>query len=400
MEKVDNNTNNTNKNIKLNIVLEQPKDLKDVSIDMTVTATTKTSDTIPKPTTPIEMSLNQMVEEERIKALMQEDEDDEQASKRHIRQLEIDKNQNNNKLRLQTPPIINGINTNVKLNLNLDRQDSPTLNMEKRDSGGMSPFRSRPSTGGNNVDIFVEEHNIKPIPPTVNISSTKRSLKTKSFKSPKAIKLQQQYDDLLSPTTSSPKSPLSYMQQNVSLHDNLNNNNNNNKDNTSSPTEYLVQGIYPPTKRPTSSYSNRDLANITRRETDFFNRQREDMNQQRRMEITLRAKEQRDQYKLNVYKRNLYSSSGGGASSRPSTTGSMSRTGYSSTTTTTTSSSNDTMDIHKLKQITANETRKLLLLEQKEDRREVVLKQKELEKQLLEEKDMFFARKLVCNKTE
>ena len=66
----------------------------------------------------------------------------------------------------------------------------------------------------------------------------------------------------------------------------------------------------------------------------------------------------------------------------------------------TTSSSNDTMDIHKLKQITANETRKLLLLEQKEDRREVVLKQKELEKQLLEEKDMFFARKLVCNKTE
>ena len=337
-----------------------------------------------------------MVEEERIKALMQEeDEDDEQASKRHIRQLEIDKNQNNNKLRLQTPPIINGINTNVKLNLNLDRQDSPTLNMEKRDSGGMSPFRSRPSTGGN-VDIFVEEHNIKPIPPTVNISSTKRSLKTKSFKSPKAIKLQQQYDDLLSPTTSSPKSPLSYMQQNVSLHDNLNNNNNNNKDNTSSPTEYLVQGIYPPTKRPTSSYSNRDLANITRRETDFFNRQREDMNQQHRMEITLRAKEQRDQYKLNVYKRNLYSSSGGGASSRPSTTGSMSRTGYSSTT----SSSNDTMDIHKLKQITANATRKLLLLEQKEDRREVVLKQKELEKQLLEEKDMFFARKLVCNKTE
>ena len=123
------------------------------------------------------------------------------------------------------------------------------------------------------------------------------------------------------------------------------------------------------------------------------------MNQQRRMEISLRAKEQRDQYKLNVYKRNLYSSSGGGASSRPSTTGSMSRTGYSSTTTTT-SSSNDTMDIHKLKQITANETRKLLLLEQKEDRREVVLKQKELEKQLLEEKDMFFARKLVCNKTE
>ena len=394
MEKVDNNNNNnSNKNIKLNIVLEQPKDLKDVSIDMTVTATT---DAIPKPTTPIEMSLNQMVEEERIKALMQEeDEDDEQASKQHIRQLEIDKNQNNNKLRLQTPPIINGINTNVKLNLNLDRQDSPTLNMEKRDSGGMSPFRSRPSTGGN-VDIFVDEHNIKPIPPTVNISSTKRSLKTKSFKSPKAIKLQQQYDDLLSPTTSSPKSPLSYMQQNVSLHDNLNNNNNNNKDNTSSPTEYLVQGIYPPTKRPTSSYSNRDLANITRRETDFFNRQREDMNQQHRMEITLRAKEQRDQYKLNVYKRNLYSSSGGGASSRPSTTGSMSRTGYSSTT----SSSNDTMDIHKLKQITANETRKLLLLEQKEDRREVVLKQKELEKQLLEEKDMFFARKLVCNKTE
>lgn len=341
-------------NIKLNIVLEQPNNLKDVSVDMTVTATATA--TMPKPSTPVEMSITKMIQHERVKNIT--------GDKQHLEVNEIEPKAQTTtskpKLRVQTPPIIDGIHTNVKLNLNLDRVESP-LQDRHRNSGGMSPFRSRPSTG-NAMD------NIMPVPPTVSIS------KNNFLKSPKQIKIAQQR--MYTGSQPSPKSPLSYMQQNVSTRQM--------GGDEKTDEEYVVKGTYPPTKRPTSSYSNRDLANFGRREKDYLNQQRFELTQRHRMEISLRAKEQRDQHKLNMYKRNLYSSS-----DRPSTTGSMART----------NSTSDRMDMHKLKKITENETRKLLLLDKQEQRREIVLKQKEIEKQLLEDKEIYFAKKMVCTRT-
>ena len=196
-------------------------------------------------------------------------------------------------------------------------------------------------------------NSLKPKPPEVSIVSASRT--SKSRKQTQKVVPQP------------PRSPLSYTNQHRRVIS---------KDSNETSAElYVLEGNFPPTKRPSSSYSNRDLANLARKEKEFLNQKRQASDDQHRMEILLRAKEQREQYKLNVYKRNLRSAS---SDRRPSTAGTV---------------RSDTMDLRRLKQITELESRRLQLLEEAEDRRDVVLKQKEIEKNQLIQKDMYFAEK-------
>ena len=82
--------------------MQKPKELNDISVDMTVTATSsKVND--PKPSTPVEVSLTKMIQDERDRAVEEEKQGDADTANLGPK-----------------IPTTDHIRTNVKLNLDLE----------------------------------------------------------------------------------------------------------------------------------------------------------------------------------------------------------------------------------------------------------------------------------------